>query len=40
MIIKSTFASLEAMEQILGMGAEEGMIAAMGQVEDLLSARD
>lgn len=38
MVIRTTFPSLEAMEQILEMGAEEGMIAAMGQIDDLLSA--
>jgi hypothetical protein len=38
MIIKTTFPSLEAMEQILEMGAEEGMIAAMGQIDDILSS--
>jgi uncharacterized protein YndB with AHSA1/START domain len=38
MAIETTFASLEAMEQVLAMGAEEGMLAAMGQIEDLLAS--
>lgn len=36
MTIESKFPSLEAMEQILAMGAEEGMKAALGQIDDLL----
>ena len=37
MTIASTFASLEAMEQILAMGAAEGMTAALGQIDALLA---
>jgi uncharacterized protein YndB with AHSA1/START domain len=36
--ILSRFASLEAMEQLLGMGMEEGMREAMGQIDGLLAA--
>lgn len=36
MAIESRFPSLEAMEQILAMGAEEGMTQALGQIDDLL----
>lgn len=36
MDIESVFPSLEAMEQILAMGAEEGMTQALGQIDDLL----
>lgn len=36
MFIETTFPSNEAMEQILAMGAEEGMIAAINQIDDLL----
>lgn len=36
MDIESTFASAEDMEQILAMGAEEGMRQALGQIDDLL----
>jgi uncharacterized protein YndB with AHSA1/START domain len=34
--IVSTFASLEALEQLLGMGMEEGLRAAMGQIDAIL----
>jgi uncharacterized protein YndB with AHSA1/START domain len=37
MIIESTFSSAEAMEQILAMGAEEGMKEALGQIEAILA---
>ena len=37
MAIESVFPSLEAMEQILSMGAEEGMSAALGQIDDILA---
>lgn len=37
MTIRSTFPTLEAMEQTLAMGAEEGMKAALGQIDDLLA---
>ena len=36
MAIETTFPSLEAMEQLVAMGMEEGMAAAMGQIDDLL----
>jgi uncharacterized protein YndB with AHSA1/START domain len=36
--IASTFASLEAMEQLLAMGMEQGMNEAMGQIDALLAA--
>jgi uncharacterized protein YndB with AHSA1/START domain len=32
----STFSSLEAMEQLLTMGMEEGLMAAMGQIDAIL----
>jgi uncharacterized protein YndB with AHSA1/START domain len=38
MAIETTFPSPEAMEQIISMGMEEGMIAALGQIDDLLRA--
>ena len=38
MVITTTFPSLEAMEQLIEMGAEEGMQLALGQVDDLLAA--
>ena len=38
MAIVTTFPSTEAMEQLLTMGMEEGLTAAMGQMDDLLSA--
>ena len=37
MVITTTFPSLEAMEQLIEMGAEEGMRMALGQVDDLLA---
>jgi uncharacterized protein YndB with AHSA1/START domain len=36
MAIETTFPSVEAMEQMVAMGMEEGMIAALGQIDDLL----
>jgi len=36
MAVRSTFPSLEAMEQVLAMGAVEGMTLAMNQIDDLL----
>lgn len=36
MILLSRFPSLEAMEQILEMGAEEGLLLCLGQLEELL----
>lgn len=38
MVITTTFPSLEAMEQLIEMGAEEGMKGSLGQVDDLLAA--
>jgi uncharacterized protein YndB with AHSA1/START domain len=37
MTIESRFPSLEAMEQLVSMGAEEGMIAALGQIAGILA---
>ena len=37
MVITTTFPSLEAMEQLIEMGAEEGMKMALGQVDALLA---
>jgi uncharacterized protein YndB with AHSA1/START domain len=34
--VLSTFPSVEAMEQLIAMGQEEGMRAAAGQIDDLL----
>lgn len=36
MAIETTFPSLKSMEQIISMGAEEGMTAALNQIDDLL----
>lgn len=38
MVIESRFPSAEDMEQMLAMGQEEGMVAALSQVEALLAA--
>ena len=38
MTIRSTFPTVESMEQTLAMGAEEGMRAALGQIDDVLAA--
>ncbi len=38
MVTVTTFPSLEALEQVLGMGMEEGMRAAMGQIDGVLAA--
>lgn len=38
MTVESTFPSREAMEQMLSMGMEEGIRAAMSQIDDLLVA--
>jgi uncharacterized protein YndB with AHSA1/START domain len=35
-VIETTFPSTEAMEQLVAMGMEEGMAAAMGQMDDAL----
>lgn len=37
MTIEDTFTSLQAMEQLIEMGMEEGMALAMGQIDDLLA---
>lgn len=37
MAIRTTFPSLESMEQMAAMGMEEGMTLALGQIDDLLS---
>jgi uncharacterized protein YndB with AHSA1/START domain len=37
MVVHSTFPSLEAMEQMLAMGMEEGLTLAMGQIDALLA---
>jgi len=37
MEITSTFATVEAMDQLLAMGMDEGMTAAMGQIDALLA---
>ena len=39
MVITSHFPTLEAMEQLLAMGQEEGMVAAIGQIEGILADR-
>jgi hypothetical protein len=38
MVTLTTFPSLEALEQLLSMGMEEGMKAAMAQIDDVLAA--
>ncbi|MDO8361403.1 MAG: SRPBCC domain-containing protein [Actinomycetota bacterium] len=38
MLITSRFPSLAAMEQLVAMGMEEGLVAAMGQMDALLAA--
>jgi uncharacterized protein YndB with AHSA1/START domain len=38
MEIKSSFPSARAMEQVLAMGAAEGMTAALNQIDDILRA--
>lgn len=37
MVVESEFPSTEAMEQVLAMGAEEGMKQAMGQIDAILA---
>jgi uncharacterized protein YndB with AHSA1/START domain len=37
MVITSHFPTLEAMEQLLAMGQEEGMVEAIGQIEGILA---
>ncbi len=38
MVMTSTFPSLEAMEQLVNMGMEEGLLAAMAQMDEILAA--
>ncbi len=38
MVTATTFPSLEALEQLLEMGMEEGMKAAMGQIDSVLAS--
>ncbi len=38
MFIETTFPSTEAMEQMVSMGMEEGITAALGQIDELLQA--
>ncbi|GAB3703557.1 metalloregulator ArsR/SmtB family transcription factor [Nocardiopsis oceani] len=38
MVLRSTFTSVEAMEQMIEMGMDEGMSAAIGQIDKLLAA--
>jgi len=38
MAIETTFPSRDAMDQIIAMGAEEGVISALAQIDDLLRA--
>ena len=37
MAIETQFPSLEAMEQLVAMGMEEGMVAAAGQIDAILA---
>lgn len=37
MTVETTFPSLEAMEQLVSMGMDEGMAAAMGQIDGILA---
>ena len=38
MVTVTKFSSVEAMQQLLGTGMEEGMKAAMGQIDAVLAA--
>jgi uncharacterized protein YndB with AHSA1/START domain len=38
MVIESSFASLQTMEQLVAMGMVEGMRAALGQTDEILAA--
>ncbi len=38
LVVLSTFASVEALEQLLAMGMLEGLTAAMGQLDDVLAS--
>lgn len=40
MEIRSTFPTVEAMEQLIAMGMQEGMSEALGQIDALLAAHD
>jgi uncharacterized protein YndB with AHSA1/START domain len=37
MAIESRFPSLEAMEQLVSMGMEEGIVSALGQIDEILA---
>jgi hypothetical protein len=37
MAIETTFPSPEAMDQMITMGMDEGMTAALGQIDDILA---
>ena len=37
MTVETTFPSLEAMEQVVSMGVEEGMTAAMAEIDEILA---
>jgi uncharacterized protein YndB with AHSA1/START domain len=38
MVIESRFPSLEAMEQLVSMGMDEGMASALAQIDEILVA--
>jgi hypothetical protein len=38
MLIETRFPSLQAMDQLIEMGMEEGLAAAMGQIDGILAA--
>lgn len=38
MTMHSQYPSIEAMEQLVAMGMEEGLVAALGQIDDILAA--
>lgn len=38
MVMTSTFPSIEAMDQLINMGMDEGIREAMGQIDDILAA--
>ena len=40
MVIETKFPSLDAMEQLVAMGMQEGMLAALGQIDGLLQAEN
>ena len=40
MTIRNAFETVEAMEQLLAMGMEEGMAAALGQIEEILAGKN